>query len=63
MPAGKPKSGEGWGGVLGAHFVKCLATGAPPAFGGEHAVHVVEVMEAVFASSQNGQMVKRKSSF
>jgi predicted dehydrogenase len=63
VPAGKPRSGEGWGGVIGAHLAKCIATGAPPAFGGQHAVHVVEVMEAVFTSSQTGQMVKLKSAF
>jgi predicted dehydrogenase len=62
IPAGRPKSGEGWGGVIGAHLTECITKGRQPIFGGAHAVHVVEVMEAVFTSSQTGQMVKLKSS-
>jgi predicted dehydrogenase len=63
IPAGKPKAGESWGGVIGAHLAQCITKGTEPIFGGAHAVHVVEVMEAVFTSSQTGQMVKLKSGF
>jgi predicted dehydrogenase len=62
-PTGTPKSGDNWGGVIASHLTKCITKGTPPAFGGAHAVHVVEVMEAVFTSSQRGQMVKLKSGF
>jgi len=63
IPSGKPTVGESWGGVIGAHMVQCLRRGKAPAFGGRHAVHVVEVMEAVFTSSRAGKMVALKSSF
>jgi predicted dehydrogenase len=63
IPAGRPKSNDGWGGVIAAHLAECITQGKQPIFGGAHAVHVVEVMEAVFTSSQTGQMVKLKSSF
>lgn len=63
IPAGKPKSGQSWGGVIGAHLAQCISKQRQPAFGGAHAVHVVEVMEAVFTSSRSGRAVTLKSAF
>jgi len=63
-PTGAKAGGrEPWGAALGRHLSGCLATGGKPLFGGEHAVHVVEVMEAVLNSAQSGEMVGIRSTF
>jgi predicted dehydrogenase len=54
---------EPWGSALGRHLAHCLKTGEQPLFGGEHAVHVVEVMEAIFNSAQAGETIKIRSTF
>jgi predicted dehydrogenase len=63
VPPGEPDMKREWGDVLGRHLADCVAGKATPAFGGEHAVHVVEVMEKILASSQSGEMLPVTSSF
>jgi predicted dehydrogenase len=63
VPRGRSGAREPWGSALGSHLSRCLADGAEPAFGGEHAVHVVEVMEAIFNSAQSGEMIQVRSTF
>ena len=63
LPPGEPTQQRKWGEALGRHLAECLAAGKQPAFGGKHAVHVVEVMEKILASTQTGRMLDVTSTF
>jgi predicted dehydrogenase len=65
---GEPeRHAAGPGGYLwqrGASLVaECLATGKEPLFTPEHALHVVEIMEAARASQKTGRRVELESTF
>ena len=57
LPPGEPSMKREWGDVLGRHLAECVEGKTKPAFGGEHAVHVVEIMEKILASAQSGEVL------
>ena len=55
---------QGWVWEQGAAVVaECLATGKEPLITAEHALHIVEIMEAARASGEHGRRVELQSSF
>jgi predicted dehydrogenase len=56
------QQGYHWAGGA-ADVAECMAKGIEPIMQCEHAVHVMEVMEAARTSSENGERIKLASSF
>ncbi|HEV2127294.1 MAG TPA: Gfo/Idh/MocA family oxidoreductase, partial [Thermomicrobiales bacterium] len=45
------------------HCVDCIRTGAPPVASGEHAAHVVEIIEKGYLAAETGQAQQLESTF
>jgi predicted dehydrogenase len=45
------------------HAVECIRTGAPPVASGEHAAHVVEIIEKGYLAAETGQTQALESRF
>jgi predicted dehydrogenase len=46
-----------------SHMAECLATGRKPRITPEHALHVLEIMQAARESQETGRRVRLKSTF
>ena len=56
--------GEGYSWQQGAsHVAECLATGKQPEVSAEHALHVIEIMNAARESQRTGKRIAIKSRF
>ena len=45
------------------HLIECIISGAPPIPSIDHAIHVIEIMEAAARSSRTGQAVELRTTF
>jgi predicted dehydrogenase len=45
------------------HLIDCITSGAPPIASIDHAIHVIEIMEAAAMSSRSGQAVALQTTF
>lgn len=45
------------------HLIDCILTGTPPIASIDHAIHVIEIMEAATTSSRSGQAVELQTTF
>ena len=56
--------GDGYSWQQGAsHVAECMATGKRPEVSAEHALHVIEIMNAARESQRTGQRIAIKSRF
>lgn len=59
---GNDQGSYSWDGG-GSYIAECLATGKQPLMSGEHAVHVLEIMNAAHRSGESGRRIDLESSF